>query len=239
MKNAISRLYQMSKYAYRKFIEFRHLKTGIECESQWYGNNYGGFFIYPNLINSETIVYSFGIGEDISFDISLIKDHGCKIWGFDPTPKSIKWIAGQTLPKEFHFFDVGISQKSGHELFHLPKNQNHVSGSVIQHENVSNENVVEVEMKSFNDITTLLKHKHIGVLKMDIEGSEYKVIDSILNSEIEIDQFAIELHERFFSDGKQKSIQLINKLRNADYEIFAISKSFQEISFIRKDLCKN
>ena len=39
---------------------------------EWYGNGYGGFYVDPSLVPDNAIVYSFGIGEDISFDKAII-----------------------------------------------------------------------------------------------------------------------------------------------------------------------
>ena len=205
---------------------------------RWYGNQYGGFFLNPSLINENAVVYSFGIGEDISFDKEIIDTHKCHVYGFDPTPKSINWCKKQDLPECFHFHDFGISQETGKTHFHLPNNKKHVSGSIIQHNNVSEENFVEVEMKSFKDILKMYNHDQIDVLKMDIEGSEYDVIEDVLKSGILIHQMAIELHERFFKNGKDKSIQLVDLMKRHGFVIFAISKSFEEISFVRVDTLK-
>lgn len=49
-----------------------HLKIGVKCEQAWYGNKYGGFYICDKYINEKSIIYSFGIGEDISFDETVI-----------------------------------------------------------------------------------------------------------------------------------------------------------------------
>jgi len=46
-------------------------------------------------------------------------------------------------------------------------------------------------MKTFDDITRELGHNHIDVLKMDIEGSEYDVIGTILASPVTIDQILV------------------------------------------------
>ena len=208
------------------------------CKSRWYGNQYGGFFLNPSLINENAVVYSFGIGEDISFDKEIIDTHKCHVYGFDPTPKSINWCKKQDLPECFHFHDFGISQETGKTHFHLPNNKKHVSGSIIQHNNVSEENFVEVEMKSFKDILKMYNHDQIDVLKMDIEGSEYDVIEDVLKSGILIHQMAIEFHERFFKNGKDKSIQLVDLMKRHGFVIFAISKSFEEISFVRVDTFK-
>jgi hypothetical protein len=101
--------------------KFHHLKKNVKLNHTWYGNTYGGFYIYPDLLDENSIIYSFGIGEDISFDKALIEKHNCNIYGFDPTPKSINWIKGQNLPKEFCFYEFGISDKSGNVDFYLHK----------------------------------------------------------------------------------------------------------------------
>lgn len=211
------------------------IRKEIDCIHNWYGNSYGGFYVHPSILNRNSIVYSFGIGEDISFDRAIIEEHECQVFGFDPTPKSIEWVSGQQLPQKFTFAGYGIDSKTGFVNFNLPKNKDYVSGSVVNHKNVSEDNIVSVPMKSFNDITTELGHQHIDVLKMDIEGSEYLLIDDILSTKIRIDQILIEVHERFFNDGKSKTHNLLKSLKHSGYAIFAVSETMEEISFIRTE----
>ena len=86
--------------------KFDYFKTTAQLPRKWYGNEYGGFFVCPDYLTENSIVYSFGIGEDISFDLDIVRNHGCSVFGFDPTPKSIAWINRQwgQLPKNFNFF---------------------------------------------------------------------------------------------------------------------------------------
>jgi len=212
-----------------------HLDATVNCDHKWYGNNYGGFFINPSLLNSGSIVYSFGIGKDISFDKTCIKKHKCTVYAFDPTPKSIHFISQQNLPDSFHFFSYGISDgESGIYKFFLPENPRGVSGSLVDTEVVSTQRSIDVEMKSFADIVGALGHKHIDVLKMDIEGSEYTVLEKILESDVTIDQLLIEFHDRLFDQENYRSKEIVKKLNNNGYEVFAASKTYEEISFIHK-----
>lgn len=211
-----------------------HLKKSFECNHVWYGSRYGGFYLNPDLLNENSIVYSFGIGEDISFDNEIIKNHNCHVFGFDPTPKSVKWVREQNLSEKFHFYEFGVSNKSGFVDFFLPKKDEYVSGSLVEQENIDLLKKVRIYVKSIKDIMNDLGHKHIDVIKMDIEGSEYDIIVDILNAKISVTQILIEFHDRFYKDGKQKTKQTIKDLYNNGYEIFAISDSFEEISFINK-----
>lgn len=210
------------------FIDIEH-----RVDKKWYGSGYGGFYVHPESLSSDAIVYSFGIGQDISFDRAIIDEHGCQVFGFDPTPKSIDWLKSQQVPENFHFYPYGIGKQTENVKFHLPKNKDHVSGSIFGHDLVSDADFVEVSLKSFSDILRETGHTKVGILKMDIEGSEYVVIESILKADIQIDQLLIETHERFFADGKAKGEKFFKMLFDHGYRIFAISDTYQEISLLK------
>lgn len=213
-----------------------NIKRDITIPHTWYGNDYGGFYIYEEMLNKDSIVYSFGIGEDISFDEAVIKKFGCSVFAFDPTPKSIRWVKNRENPKEFIFHSYGIDEQSGIVEFLLPKNDDYVSGSVVNQINVDEKKKVQVPMKCLSDIVKELNHKRIDIVKIDIEGSEYSVIDSILSAPVEIDQILIEIHERFFQDGKEKTNKLFNTLHKHGYKLFGISDGMEELSFIKNTI---
>lgn len=214
------------------------LKKGINSESKWYGNEYGGFFVNPLKIDDKSIIYSIGIGEDVSFDLGLIREFNCSVYGFDPTPKSIIWVGAQNLPPNFHFHSYGISTIDGIEKFYLPANPNYVSGSIVTNNNINTTNSINVPMRRIKTIMQDLGHKKIDILKMDIEGAEYDVIEDILSSEIAIDQMVIEFHHRMLENGVQRTRKIIELLRKSGYYLFAYSFSKEELSFIKKDETK-
>jgi FkbM family methyltransferase len=214
--------------------EVSHFAKTITCPHQWYGSSYGGFYLNPKLLKPSSVVYSFGIGEDISFDLKVIKNHHCKVFAFDPTPRTIRWISSQKLPSEFIFQDVGLSETSGMVSFNIPANPKRISGSLLKLGAEEQYKSIEVMMKSLEQLAKENGHNHIDLLKMDIEGAEYEVIGSILASDIKIDQLLVEFHDRCFDMKSPRSIQTVEALKKHGFELFAASKSFEEISFIRK-----
>lgn len=229
-----SKLKRLEYWIKARIGKIAFIKKEINRPKSWYGNGYGGFYIDPTIISDDAIIYSFGIGTDISFDLDIILKHPhTRIFGFDPTPKSIDWISHQTLPENFKFYPFGIGVKTEKVTFNLPKNKDFVSGSIYNHHLVDHTNTVEVQLKSFQDIVHELGHTKIDVLKMDIEGSEYAVMEDILNSGILITQILVETHERFFDNGKEKGEYLFKLMHDKNYKIFAISDTYQEISFIK------
>ncbi len=220
-----------------KFFRGRNLFFAIRhsCPRKTLGNKNASFTVNPSVISSVDIVYSFGIGTDISFDLKLIEMFGLKVFAFDPTPKSIEWLNQQKLPENFKAFPLGIASYSGNADFFLPKNENYVSASMTTKQS---DKFVRVKVKTLGDIAKELGHTSIDILKMDIEGAEYDVIDDILRSGIKIHQWLIEFHHRFHPEGSKITRRSIEKLRQAGFLLFHVSRNGEEFSFIKPDFIR-
>jgi len=212
----------------REVFYFRQKKIPTELIGT---KEYGSWLIHPKNVTKDSIVYSFGIGQDISFDTDLIKKFDCKVFAFDPTPKSISWLKKQTLPKNLRYFEIGLNAKDDIIEMFPPQNPHHVSYSIVS----KNSNAIPVQIKvaQLKTIMQDLGHLKIDILKMDIEGSEYRAIDNILKSNINIDQILVEFHHRFPKISPRETKKTIEQLNNADYKIFAISSSREEYSFVK------
>lgn len=212
-------------------IGLKYKKIKLEEKIAYMGSLYGGFSVCCDYIKPNSVVYSFGIGEDISFDLGVIENFGCNVYAFDPTPKSLKWLETQNLPSKYSYKAIGLANKDGVMTFAMPKNSDYVSISSVLN-NYQDTQRIELPVSRLNTIMKELKHSTIDVLKMDIEGSEYEVIEDIIKERILIKQILIEFHHRFKSIGYKKTNEAIKNLEIAGYRLFHISDNGEEMSFI-------
>lgn len=212
-----------------------HLKPPVKCEQLKLGTEYGGYAVCPTGIDPKSVVYSFGVGCDVSFDQELIAARGVTVHAFDPTPRSIDWVKTQTLPDTFLFHPWGIADFDGTARFHAPKDPTHVSHTLLEGGNVGT-GTVEVPVFRLRTIMDKLGHAHIDILKMDIEGAEYGVLDDVLGSGIAITQILIEFHHGRSGVPLAKSQAAVDALENAGFRVFHASPSGYEFSFLRPEL---
>ncbi len=203
----------------------------IACKKIRLGNEGARWCVCPGSIGPSSIVYSLGLGEEISFDLELIRYFGACVHAFDPTPRSIDWLARQTLPGNFVFHPWGVADFDGSAKFLPPVNPAHVSHTLVDRQTPWP--AIEVPMRRLGSITRDLGHERIDLLKMDIEGAEYAVVKDMLASRIPVHQLLIEFHHRWPEIGAEKTRQTIRDLNSAGYRIFDVSPSGEEYGFLQ------
>lgn len=196
------------------------------------GTEYGGHCVSLDSLDHESVVYSVGLGEDISFDLELMKRTGAQVHGFDPTPRSIAWVKSQELPEQFTLHEVGLGGRDGELSFNPPENPTHISHTLLERPETS-ERSITVQIRRITTVMAELGHERLDVLKLDIEGSEYEVIDELLAQSVPVDQLLIEFHHQFASIPLSKTHGAIAQLNDAGYQVFHVSPSGHEVSFIR------
>lgn len=206
------------------------------------GTEYGGWVVPIDQISSDSICYSFGAGEDISFDLSLIETCGSHVYAFDPTPRSIVHInyiknviarnekafinntknsysCSPSILDKFHFFPCGIWKENGKLKFYEPRNPQHVSYSLLNIQKTQNH--IEVPCKSLTTIMQELGHDHLDLLKLDIEGAEFEVMQSMLVQQIYPKILCVEFHKC----GEYTAAHSLMKLKNAGYVLIYQNKN--------------
>ncbi len=210
----------------------------VTIPREFHGSESEGWCVASNVLTRDSIVYSIGIGDDISFDLSLIDRYGVSVFAYDPTPESIEWIARQQLPDMFHFYGKGLAHYDGVAHFYRHKKETNICHSMEQRKETV-EHSIEVPVARLETLCRQNNHTHINLLKMDIEVTEYEVLEDIFRSSIEIDQILVEFHHRFKTISPRKTKDTIAYLNKLGYKIFFVSLKGREYSFIHERLLTN
>ncbi|MEC7860007.1 MAG: FkbM family methyltransferase [Pseudomonadota bacterium] len=190
----------------------------------------------PQYINQHSVIYSLGVGDSIEFDLGIIKHHGCQVHAFDPTPYAVEWISDQNTPSELQFHPWAVSGKDGSLRMTQRTNKKGQKSEVMWTEVLSGsiaEDAIEVPVYSIPSIMRKLDHSFISLMKIDVEGTEYEIIDDILNNGVLPKQILIEFHHRFSSKSKKMTQNSLKSLRKFGYRIFSISATGREVGFIK------
>ena len=225
------------KSIFRRFWLRRHgVNPEITCARLDLGVANGTWTVSPDNLNAQSIVYSFGIGTDISFDLALISMFQAVVHAFDPTPRAKGWIQSQSLPANFVYHDYGIAGYDGLMKFYPPKRaQSPHFTPVLRYKHGAATSFVSVPVRTLKTLMNMLGHDHLDLLKLDIEGGEYDVIENILADRIPIRQLLVEFHHNYRTIPLHRTVRALRCLRDAGYRIFNISRRTLEFSLLRAD----
>ena len=210
------------------------------------GTNYGGWSIPKDAtLHNNSIIYSGGVGEYMSFDLKLEDKYKCKIFLIDPTQKAVKHYEEV---KEFYntkinnftgniqddylyniidldpdldnytYINKGLYKEKKKLKFYKQSNPNYVSQSLV--ENMFSNQYDEVEVDSIKNIMKTYNHSKIDLLKLDIEGSEIDVLNQMLDDKIYPRYLCIEFDLLLKNKDPNKLTQkLVSRLQENNYKI--------------------
>ncbi len=213
---------------------FRPPRVALARQLRSIGSKYGGYSLDLSALPSAPIIYSLGVGKDVSFDRSLIEQHGFTIHAFDPTPEVKTWLESQSLPGQFRFHAVGIADFDGDTDFHLPPRPDFISHSMVSARQYS-KNAIRLPVVTLGAAMRTLGHKHIDVLKMDIEGAEYAVLSDLIRQKIKVGQILVEFHHRLSSTGVDTTRSAIAALSEYGMKISYICPRIEVFTFVAVD----
>lgn len=171
------------------------------------GSDYGGWVIPAELVTESSIVYSAGVGEDVSFDLALIARFGCHVWALDPTPRASAYAESVT-EERFHFLPVGLWSADETRSFYGPRDPADVSYSTVS---AHSSDRFEARCLSVATLMRDLGHDRLDLLKLDIEGAEYDVLDSL--GHVSPACICVELHPL------KPLTEMVAAVRRLDYEV--------------------
>jgi len=180
-------------------------------------------------------VFGLGVGNNIDFELGLVRDFAAVIDTFDPTPFSNDWLATQDLPAGFRHHPWAVVAADG--PIRLEQRKASKAGSApmlsIVTAAAGGAGTVVAEGYCLASITQRLHCPVPDLLRMDIEGAEYAVLDDMLASGFLPGQVLVEFHHRFPEIGLAATRRAVAALRGAGYQIAAVSDTGREVTFLR------
>lgn len=173
-------------------------------------------------LGPHSVVYSAGVGKDISFEHALADKFGVKLILLDPSPTGLETMElNENHRPEFEFLPIGLAGKSG--VLSLAPPGNPEEGSWMMGslgDPTIDDNRITVPCETVQDLMMRFGHNKIDLIKMDIEGAEFEVLDSILESGVEIGQIAVEYHNAVLEGvSRDSTIGSLWKLWRRGYRI--------------------
>jgi FkbM family methyltransferase len=204
----------------------------IRCPLEFHGSRRCGWTVCPEDLSAGSIVYSAGLGKDISFDRSLIATFGLTVFGFDPTPPSVAWLRQEELPPGFRSLAVGLAGYEGTAWFSPSVTPREVSHTLLSRPATTTV-AIELPVRRLGALMSELGHDRLDLLKLDVEGAEYAVIDEIVQLRHEVRQLLVEFHHRFPGVGRARTLAAIHGLKAMGFRIAHVSSTGREYTFVR------
>jgi len=171
--------------------------------------------IYNNdfvCVSENDIVFDIGFNYGF-FTLDALTYKPKKIIGFEPNPKLVK-LFNQLEIKNVELHKAAVSDKAGRHIFY----ENNFSGKSSIHNDVNADttsNSYEVNICSFNEMAE--QYDVIDYLKVDCEGAEYEIFESMTNEFLtnRIRKIALEFHHNI---NDIKVVNLISKIKECGFE---------------------
>jgi FkbM family methyltransferase len=175
-------------------------------------------------LRPDAVIYSGGVGEDITFEQELIRRFGVKIRIFDPAPVAARTIAlANSEGLLFSAIGLAASTTGGFSI----------GGGTGSRTWLKAGGTEPLPCTSLAREMAIHGHHSIDLLKIDIEGFEYEVLESCLAERIPIKQICVEFHDFFPEIPKAKTKNMIRALQARGFDL--IHRHRHDHTFLRRD----
>jgi FkbM family methyltransferase len=191
-------------------------KETIGVLSQW--------TIVTRGMRPDAVIYSGGVGEDITFEQQLIRRFGVKIHIFDPSPVAARTIA-LANNDGLLFKPLGLATSAAAKFS--------IGGGTDSSTWMKAGGSETLPCTALAHEMEMNGHDSIDLLKIDIEGFEYEVLESCLEQRIPIKQICVEFHDFFPEIPKSRTKQMIRALESHGFDL--IHRHRHDHTFLRRE----
>ncbi len=145
--------------------------------------------IPENALGDKSFIVSAGVGTSITFEKDIISRYNSQIVLLDPSPTGVETIKNLRDRRNIDFLEVGLAAKSGPVAFGLPDLAD--EGSYRMGSTKDN---IQFDCISLADLMKQHGKVAIDLLKIDVEGFEYEILDSLLREGLKVKTICVEIH---------------------------------------------
>jgi len=193
------------------------------------------FYIYCS-VRTIAVVYSVGIGKDISWDEEMLAKFQTQQHGWDPTPTAIEFMKTKQHLTGFTYHEFGLGSEDGTVDVVLPNDNGATVSYRVTEQEQEGWSRISIPVLSLDSMMKMNGHEHLDILKFDIEGAEFDMIEkwAAMNYNLRADQVLIEFHERFFDNSEQLLARAHKNLKKLGFQLYHATS--QEYVFIKGTL---
>jgi FkbM family methyltransferase len=181
--------------------------------------NYGGYILPTSLLSQDSVCYLAGTGEDISFDLSVIARFGCEVHSLDPVPRAARHVAvAAAYEKRLVFHPVALWSTDQDLTFYAPRESGYVSQSATNLYDTAPD--FTAAARAVSSLMAELGHDQIDLLKVSAEGSEYEIVDHVIDQQLDVRTLCVEYAQPAPVERVQRSLA---RLRAAGFVLVAAS----------------
>jgi FkbM family methyltransferase len=196
----------------------------------------GKFYIWNDIFDgNNTLRLDYPLNEDsIVFDVGAYKGefiekiyskYKCNIYAFEPIPDFFNLLCDKFAENnKIHLYNFGLHNKE--EL--VPIQLKDDSSSIFR---VDLESAFYVEMKKLSGFFKENEITKIDLLKLNVEGAEYYILDDIIknNLQLVIDNIQVQFHhiDKKFDKYKDKFCNALSETHQLTYKIDWIWENWQ------------
>lgn len=179
------------------------------------GSGYGGWIVPDDLLGPGALCVTAGVGEDTTFDEALL-DRGCRVHAVDPTPRALAHVQSREYGDAFTMHPVGLWNEDTELRFYAPSDPSHVSHSVVNLQRTSDYFIARVVR--LGTLLDAIGVEHVDLLKLDIEGAEFPVLEDLLDGGLRPTVLCVEFDQ---PATLREMLGALRRLRATGYRLLA------------------